>query len=291
MKKGIQINDYNCLDLAFLKHVKDCGFDGIDLYFKSNTLKSSDRDRIVDTILYNLDVAGLTCPQVHLPYYGIQVSSETFDQVMEENITYVLSIMPRLGATWGALHPMSSTNFGFDRKRAMQDNIIKIQNYLKTAEKYHIGIAVENLPVWYDVPQNTYFCSEVEDHVELVDRLNHPLIGVCWDFGHANIMGCDQFGRPVEPYYDKKNALETMGNRVKIIHAHDNFGDYDHHYCPTIGNVNWHELIPILIRNGFPGYFNLEVETSHFKDPELCDAFIELCGTTARALIKEITGK
>ncbi|MBE5869564.1 MAG: sugar phosphate isomerase/epimerase [Lachnospiraceae bacterium] len=287
MKTSIQIGGEHALDMAFLKNLKASGFDGVDLFLKNNYLDREDRDNMVDTICSNLNEAGLTCAQVHLPYYGMMFSSELFDDAMEARIHYVLSIMPKLGAKWGALHAMSSTNYGFDRKRAMEDNIVKLQNYLKTAEKYDVGIAVENLPVWYDVPQNAYFTSEVEDHVQLIDRLNHPLIGACWDFGHANIMGCDQFGRPVEPYYDKVKALETMGKRVKIVHAQDNYGDYDEHHCPTIGTVEWYKLIPILLKNDFPGYFSLEVEMP-FKNRQMLDAYMELCGATARALVDEI---
>lgn len=287
MKIAIQVSCSNCLDSEFLKQLKAYGFDGVDFIFGKDFFEIPDKDKAIDHICCNLEDTGLTCAQVHLPYYSMLTSSESYDEEMEANITDSIRYMSKLGAAWGAFHPMSAVNFNYDTEKALQDNVHRIQNHLKTAEKYNVGIAIENLPFFYDTPNNRFYCSKAEEVCELIDHLNHPLIGACWDFGHINLIGCDQFGNTIASGYDTKKALESMENRIKIIHVHDNYGDYDWHHCPTIGTVNWYELLPVLFQRDFSGYFSLECELKLPKI-DMIQPYLKFCAKTSKALLEEI---
>lgn len=174
----------------------------------------------------------------------------------------------------GTYHPMSSTNFDYDPKRAMKDNQEKIKKYLEESAKYNVGIAVENLPVFPDCSQYKFFTSNYEDHCELIDSFNSELVGVCWDFGHANLMK-----------YDKAKVLDIMGERVKIVHMHNNTEMCDLHIAPCIGTVKWEELIPILVKNKFSGSLNLEIKIN-LVTPQMRQAYVEFCSKNADEMLK-----
>lgn len=275
MKKAIQLHYYECLDLAFLKKVNEAGFDGVDFAFYQDFFTVEDKDKTIAQTRENLDKAGLACVQTHLPFYDIFASSELFDEEMERRIHYALAAMSKLGAKWGALHPLSATNFSYDRKRALNDNMEKIKGYLETAVKYDVGIAVENIPVYPDCPQHQFFTSKAEDHCELIDRMNSPLIGACWDIGHAHLNIAEQ---------DKIKALRTMGKRIKILHVHNNYGNMDWHLCPAFGFIKWDEIMVALSDIGYSGYFSLESVIGR-RNKEIKTAYMQFCAQAADAII------
>ena len=93
-----------------------------------------------------------------------------------------------------------------------------------------MGICIENMA---DFPGQGYkrsYCAEVEQLCDLVDTLaeRHENVGICWDFGHANLV-----------YKDQTSCLRYMGQRLKVTHVHDNRGEFDEHRLPYLGNVNW----------------------------------------------------
>ena len=159
-------------------------------------------------------------------------------------------------------------------KKVVYDIVMNAKNYLEEASKYNVGIAVENLPVFPDCPQYNFFTSNYEDHIELVDSLDSDLIGVCWDFGHANLMK-----------YDKAKVLDAMGERVKIVHMHNNTEMCDLHIAPCIGTVKWEDMIPILAKNKFSGALSLEVNLN-LVIPQMKEAYVEFCSKAADEMLK-----
>lgn len=274
MLKIIQISTDDCMNPDILSAVRQAGFDGIDIEFSKHFLDDPvwyDNSRRLQEVL---ERAELTAAQVHLPFYGIFVSSERYEEEMERKIRNALKSMSVLGIKWGAFHPMSSTNYGYDPKRAMYDNTEKLKKYLETAEQCNVGIAVENIPIFPDCPQYHFFTADPEDHIALVDGLQSDHIGICWDFGHANLMP-----------YDKKQVLERLGERVKIVHIHNNFETYDLHLCPAIGSVDWQTLLPVLGGGHFSGPFSLEVKLTRANEA-LWNDYLNFCGLAADKLMK-----
>ncbi|MDQ3813447.1 MAG: sugar phosphate isomerase/epimerase, partial [Armatimonadota bacterium] len=87
--------------------------------------------------------------------------------------------------------------------------------------------------------------------ITLVDAFAHPLIGVCWDAGHAQIQGVAQGA-----------ALRALGQRLKATHIQDNDGRADQHLLPYYGRVNWGEIVGALRAIEFAGDFTYEVHNS-----------------------------
>ncbi|MBR2339470.1 MAG: sugar phosphate isomerase/epimerase [Clostridia bacterium] len=275
MRIAINAKLFQIKDEQFLKALKGAGFDGIDLDLSSaKSLFEGDVENRSKELRAHLDENGIECSQVHLPYYSLFASSELWDTETDEKIEKSFTVMKILGAKWGAFHPLTAFNFSCDSKRAIADNREKLLRYLKAAEREGVGIAVENIPIFPDCPQYKFFSANPDDHIMLVDSIKSDFIGVCWDFGHANLMT-----------YDMCEALDKMGDRIKILHMHSNFGDYDRHLCPYIGSVEFDKLLPILKKNGFDGTLSLEINYDLIR-PQILPDYLNMCAKAARDMTK-----
>ena len=276
LRKSLNVTTDRCLDINFVKMLRASGFDGVDLNFSADFFQGEQ----LDTIVANLKEAGLVCAQVHLPTYGLFADSGTDDPKIESQIEYALSVMPALGAKWGAIHVRSAAESSFDRNRAMQDNIRWLKRLVGIAEGYGVGIAVENLPTFPDRPDAPFFSSRIEDQCELIDAVDHPLLGACWDFGHAhlNIQHKDK---------TQQALLLTLGDRLKIVHAHSNYATRDSHLPPAIGSVDWEDALTGLKKIGYDGFFSLECGCGG-SDPKIVQAYCEFCDKSTDAILEKI---
>ncbi len=116
-------------------------------------------------------------------------------------------------------------------------------------EKYGVYVCAENY-----IPSGSDTCSfySGEDLAKLMEICNHPLMGVCWDIGHANLIDPDQY-----------KDIIRLGNNLQAVHIQDNYGLHDDHICPLIGTVDIDSVMRALIDNGFVsrgGVFTFEAE-------------------------------
>ena len=279
-RKSVNITTTSCLEPAFLKMLKTCGFDGIDLNFSSAFFDEEQKWQL-EAICANLQEAGLKCAQVHLPTYGLFADSGEDDPEMERRIETALRIMPALGAKWGAFHMRSAVKHDFDRKKAFKDNAEKLKHLCAIAEQYDVGIAVENLPTFPDRPDAPFFSSRIEDQYTVIDAVDHPLLGACWDFGHANL-NIQHKDRT------QRELITQLGSRIKIVHVHNNYSTRDSHLPPSIGSIDWNDAIAGLKETGFSGYFSLECGSGP-GNFDLSKAYCAFCAETTDILLR-ITG-
>ena len=278
-RKSVNVHSDSAMDLDFLKMLKNCGFDGIDLNFARNFF-GEDHEKRLEMISFKLQESGLHCAQIHLPTYDLFDDSGEEDPETERRIAMALRVASVLKAPWAACHVRSAVKDGFDRKRAMEDNIRWLTCLSGTAEQYGVGIAVENLPTFPDRPDAPFFSSVIEDHCAVIDAVNHPLIGACWDFGHANLN---------LQHRDKSQSelLLTLGQRVKIIHAHNNHKTRDSHLPPAIGYIDWQDAISGLKEIGFSGFFSLECGCGS-GGAKLEQAYCEYCAKATDIILEQI---
>ena len=111
-----------------------------------------------------------------------------------------------------------------------------------------------------DLPldQRTHFCADINELIAIIDRFNDPMVGCCWDFGHARLA----FGR------DKHaEMIKKMGSRINCTHVQDNRGGgLDIHLPPFFGDMNWEELMAALKSTGYSGSLTFEVIYSCLPD-------------------------
>lgn len=116
-------------------------------------------------------------------------------------------------------------------------------------EKYNVHVLAENY-----TPSSQNECSfySGDDLLELMEMCNHPLLGVCWDVGHGNLINPDQHG-----------DIVRLGKHLKAVHIQDNFGVNDNHLCPLMGTLDVDAVMRGLKDNGFidrNGIFTFECD-------------------------------
>jgi sugar phosphate isomerase/epimerase len=135
------------------------------------------------------------------------------------------------------------------REEYIERNVGIFKKLIPYAEKYGIRLLIENTG-W---TVNNTNLSTADDLNEILDRIDHPLFGVCWDTGHANLCDLDQYAE-----------LKKLGSRLEGLHVHDNYGTRapgcDLHQFPYWGNVNFDGVISALLEIGYKGTFNFEVD-------------------------------
>ena len=156
-------------------------------------------------------------------------------------LTRCLQRFAEVGAKWMNIHPDRHTPW-HDRRFYIEGNIESLERLHPVAEKYGVGLMIENLPGDYNsAPQLG----------ELLDRL--PEVGMHLDIGHANLQ---------VPHNTTEEILAAYGRRLRHVHLHDNRGGHQDLHLPLgTGTVDVQRSIQALQSCGYDGTITLEVFT------------------------------
>lgn len=275
------------LDIAV--HYAGIGYTGVDLSFHdianrgdmTNPLVRNDWKDWALTARETLLKHNIPAVQSHAPILNAFCKDIIDLEDKLELIKRAIMLSGLLGIPWVVVHP--NTDYRDNRPSInMKKNIEFYKPLLEIAEKYHTGIAVENLFDTYHHPigvsgssektdrradhhliAQRRFGSNPEELLELVDELDEfPNVGICWDFGHANEAGLNQV-----------ECLKLLGKRIKALHVNDNTAVFDDHLTPFCGSVPWEEIMPQLRAIGYDGAFTYENMKFFSRLPEsLMDA-------------------
>jgi len=115
-------------------------------------------------------------------------------------------------------------NEEFD-ERKFEAAINSIEHLHAFAKPLGVKLLVENIPNELSTPARI---------VELLHFAHFDDVGVCFDTGHAHILG----GIPA--------AFATLKKYVASTHVHDNKKDKDTHLWPGEGDIEWAETMKLL---------------------------------------------
>lgn len=123
----------------------------------------------------------------------------------------------------------------------------------------------------YGVPkdQRSHFCGDIEELAAVIDRFNDPMVGCCWDFGHARIGVGDK---------NHADMIRRFGKKIFCTHVHDNVGYLrtDLHLPPFMGDINWEDVMPALKDAGYEGSLTFELAYGSFPDDKVTEYAKEL---------------
>ncbi len=233
---------------ATLSHIKEAGFRYVDLSFWSRYDKAesryfhTDNAILADEYKRELERAELTVIGSHEPWVRVELPEE---ETMRREIL-AIDLAGKIGIPTMTVHPLMYEGAG--REEQLERNAAHFRALIPYAEKANLRLLAENL----FHPTTDTILKNADDLNELLDRIDHPLFGVCWDTGHANLYALDQYAE-----------LKKLGSRLETLHIHDNFGTMpsgDLHQFPFFGNINWDAVISALIDIEYRGYFNFEVD-------------------------------
>ena len=118
-----------------------------------------------------------------------------------------------------------------------------VEEIAELAANVSVQVAIEVIPNTLSSPGA--LCRLIEEDLDGVDN-----IGVCLDYGHANIGG------------DVAEAIETISGHLLTTHVHDNNGKRDDHLVPYAGKIDWDAAMMETQKVGYDGVLMFEVATT-----------------------------
>ena len=246
MKKSIHIRYGETFDRQ-AAIVAQAGFSHIALCLDGIVGKASNEwDAISEHIRSVLEKNKLSCNQTHAGSYFVVDFADHVDEALETAFLETVRVSAAIGAEQCVFHPRPTRNFS--AKDAIAANAKFFSSYLEAAHRYGTSIAVENMPIFGGMrPINPLFGHHPEQLCALVDHLNDDRMGVCLDFGHANLVN-------ISIDY----VIETLGPRLTCTHVHNNMHREDDHLPLDQGEISWEKAIGALYRTNYKGALTLE---------------------------------
>lgn len=224
-----------CYEAGF--RILDCNLCALSRH--QTNLDGDDWKERVDEIRNEAEKLGVEFVQSHPPYRGRLDDLETEEgrEHFRKMLLRAIEISAMLGVRWAVMHPVTAPNISsFDIEENVRENLHVFDKELELAHKLNVGLAFENM---CDGPQRRRFGVTPGELIALMDACDSPLVGICWDVGHANRQSEDQVP-----------SIMKLGNRIKALHIDDNRGQQDLHIMPFLGNIKWEEVMHALYASG-----------------------------------------
>ncbi len=244
MQIGVQTKNiiYEENPLEGFKMLKKAGFDYCDFslnsYLTNKELYQQESNNFFDQSEEELKVfftsqkegaelAGVTINQMHMPYPNFVPGGkkELNDYLWDVVAPKSMKICAFLGCKYIVVH-------GFKLSRQLGSEAAEwektkefLEHLAPLAKELEITICVEN--IYTEKGKHILegpFC-DARKAKERIDQMNEKynaeVLGFCFDTGHGNLVGIDF-----------EDFIVTLGDRLKVLHIHDNDGVRDLHQIP-----------------------------------------------------------
>jgi sugar phosphate isomerase/epimerase len=184
----------------------------------------------------------ITIRSVHAPF-GNEFNLSNFDEekrdkaiLVHEELLYKTALAD---VEMIIIHPGEQVSSKEDIEKMSKIAIDSISQLVGTAEETGVKLAVENMPAG---------CPgcDIQHIVDILEKIDSLSLGVCFDSGHAHIMGKMQ------------EFIETVGGAIINVHLHDNDGTYDMHLQPPYGTTDWRVFAETLQNVGYDEIITIE---------------------------------
>jgi sugar phosphate isomerase/epimerase len=212
------------------------GVQAIEIFAARQHIDYANRKQHVKEIAEWFRGSGIPLHSVHSPLYAdyewgragappMNVASIDRAHRVEamDEIKRALEIAEQIPFRFLVQH-LGTPNESFSEKK-FEAAMTSIEHLRAFAKPLGVRILLENIPNDLSTPDNL---------VELIRQSHFDDVGVCFDFGHAHMMG------------SVREAFEILRNQIQSTHVHDNAKDKDSHLWPGKGTIDWKEAIELL---------------------------------------------
>lgn len=248
-----------------MKNIRDWGFETVDLGF--DQVGYDAKSKMPAASRYDLpqeeftepymrmkaaaDANGVSVAQAHAPFPIWIAGEEAYNAAVMKAVKMVMHTCAAVGCPAVVVHPVTLS----DKTEEWELNMRLYRELTLTARETGVKICLENLFTVHTGRVLEGACGHAEEAVRYIDTLNEEagadLFGFCFDVGHANLL-----------HKDICRYIETLGNRLTVLHIHDNDGQNDLHMAPYTQTryykscttaLNWEQFITGLNRIGYRG--------------------------------------
>ena len=258
---------FECMDFNF-----DVFLSG-DLIRKGefNELFLSDIDTICEFFRPYKEAAekyGIEFTQAHAPFQLYVDGRDDYNEVCYEIGEKCIAACNYLGCKYLVIHPLNLA-FAHDRDYERKVNFEYYTRFIPACKKYGVVVCLENMFATVNRLVTEAVCSDCTEAANYIDELNAiagcECFAFCFDIGHMTLLG-----------KHIRESLRVLGDRVKVLHLHDNDGIQDHHAIPfsyarnwgQLTVTDWNGLVEGLRIIGYRGEINFECGTGTHLVPE-----------------------
>jgi sugar phosphate isomerase/epimerase len=212
------------------------GVQAIEIFAARQHLDYANRKAHVKEIAEWFRGSGVPLNSVHSPLYAdyewgragappINLASTDRSglvQAMDE-VKRALEIAEQIPFRFLVQH-LGVPNESFSEKK-FESAMTSIEHLRAFAKPLGVRILLENIPNELSTPDRL---------LEMIRAAHFDDVGICFDFGHAHIMG------------SVSEAFEILKKLVCSTHVHDNAKVQDSHLWPGEGTIDWKEAMELL---------------------------------------------
>ena len=227
-----------------IDYMANIGFDGVDMSLEH--IKGADDSW--RSVIYSAKIRaqrlGLELSSCHLPFYMPDPSDDEAMRRFSRDIISGIDAASVMEIPLAVIHPIALHAKRASTEKWADDNLKFLTPICEYGSKKGIRLCLENMASTCEGKDDHLYGSTAGEIHSLASALG---MGICWDTGHANVSHL-----PAED-------MLKLGNRLCLVHAHDNNGYRDSHDLPFTGTVDWESVTEMLSRIGYNGYINVEV--------------------------------
>ncbi len=253
MRLSTTTGDYAALPIDLFDIVSDLsevGFSCLDLSLydidrNPSPFMASDWQSYTARLSDHAASLGVTFTQAHSPGSYNPFSTGEAELLLHNATVRSIEVAGMLGIPYVVVHAGWAP--GISRADAFARNRAFLSRFYPTMEKTGVRLLLENSTRVNMGDQYWFYDGDIMR--EFLDYANHPLLGACWDTGHAHLEG--------HQYAD----ILALGDYLGGIHVHDNRHGGDEHLLPFTGSINMDEIMTALIDAHYAGDFTFECDS------------------------------
>lgn len=253
-----------------IKRLEDSKFNYGNLnFFEIQELLDKDNygeifDDLVDFLNNSAITFNIAHAPIHYPFFFNTYYTRADIGILKDRILKAIDISKRVGVKKIVIHVGTylDENYDYNIEKSIEHNIKYLAPFVEKAVENNILVAIENgTQMQKDEPRFKNTAPYIDELIEIVEyynkKYNKEVLGICFDFGHANVGNLDIY-----------KEIVKIGNKLIVTHIHDNYGT-DSHNQPFDGTINWKYVRRALIDINYNGELTSEVR---YTKEELCDS-------------------
>lgn len=173
------------------------------------------------------EAAGIRISQMHMPYPNyVPDGGDGLNHYLKNTVALKsMKICAFLECPYIVIHGFKLARYLGSEEAEWKKTLEFTEFLAPLAKELGITICIENLYTSRGGHIVEGPCCDARKAADRIDAVNEKygaqVLGFCFDTGHANLAGLDF-----------ENFLVTLGNRLKVLHIHDNDGIGDLHQIP-----------------------------------------------------------
>ena len=223
-----------------IKRLEDSKFNYGNLnFFEIQELLDKDNygeifDDLVDFLNNSAITFNIAHAPIHYPFFFNTYYTRADIGILKDRILKAIDISKRVGVKKIVIHVGTylDENYDYNIEKSIEHNIKYLAPFVEKAVENNILVAIENgTQMQKDEPRFKNTAPYIDELIKIVEyynkKYNKEVLGICFDFGHANVGNLDIY-----------KEIVKIGNKLIVTHIHDNYGT-DSHNQPFDGTINW----------------------------------------------------